>query len=264
MKKKLKSELVSLAHAILQTHDSVSYTKLAAQAQDVANKLGILAYAEQLEIGDMPTIGVRKIEDQIRKIDETLLTHSSQKTIVEEVKVEVEQPPVIAAEAEKEILEDETLEHKNAIDQVMDQIEATDSYVKNDVLEIGNEYAQTLVFEPLQPDEPSTDEAFIEKMSTPVVDKLPEEAIQEKQRRINNTLNGQIKVGLNDRIAFVNQLFAGNNADYNRVLSQVMTKPSYETAQHFISEMIKPDYNHWEGKEAVEERFMQVIFNFFE
>jgi len=32
----------------------------------------------------------------------------------------------------------------------------------------------------------------------------------------------------------------------------------YET-KRFIDEMVKPDYNNWEGKEEYEERFMEII-----
>ena len=54
---------------------------------------------------------------------------------------------------------------------------------------------------------------------------------------------------MNDRIAFVKHLFAGSNEDFNRVFSQTSTYDSFEEAQNFIEDMVKPDYNNWEGKE---------------
>ncbi|WP_019037476.1 hypothetical protein [Psychroflexus tropicus] len=83
-------------------------------------------------------------------------------------------------------------------------------------------------------------------------------AHQEK-RSLNDKLKKGIKIGLNDRIAFTNQLFGGSTDDYNRVLSQLNTMSSYEEALRFIQLQVKPDYGHWEGKEAVEERFMQIV-----
>jgi len=43
------------------------------------------------------------------------------------------------------------------------------------------------------------------------------------------------------------------------VLSQVQTYSSWEEAQQFIAEMIKPEYNNWEGRESFEERFLKCI-----
>lgn len=76
---------------------------------------------------------------------------------------------------------------------------------------------------------------------------------------INDRMSKGITVGLNDRIAFVKNLFNNSNEDYNRVLSQLLTFDTYAEAQDFIDNMVKPDYNNWEGKEDFEQRFMEVI-----
>jgi hypothetical protein len=68
-----------------------------------------------------------------------------------------------------------------------------------------------------------------------------------------------LKVDLNDRLAFVKHLFNNNMEDYNRVLSQLSTIDSEERSISFITNMVKPDYNNWEGKEDYEQRFMNVI-----
>ena len=78
--------------------------------------------------------------------------------------------------------------------------------------------------------------------------------------KINNQGTGKgITVGLNDRIAFVKHLFNNSNEDYNRVLSQLITFDTYEQAQDFIDNMVKPDYNNWEGKDDFAQRFMEVV-----
>lgn len=76
---------------------------------------------------------------------------------------------------------------------------------------------------------------------------------------LGDRLSKGITVGLNDRIAFVKNLFNNSNEDYNRVLSQLITFNSYAEAQDFIAHMVKPDYNNWDGKEEFEQRFMEVI-----
>ena len=78
-------------------------------------------------------------------------------------------------------------------------------------------------------------------------------------KNLNDFLGKGIQIGLNDRLAFIKNLFEGSAEDYQRVLSQVQTYSDWEEAQLFIQEMIKPDYNNWEGKEEFEIRFLKCI-----
>ena len=68
-----------------------------------------------------------------------------------------------------------------------------------------------------------------------------------------------IPIGLNDRIAFVKHLFGNSDEDYNRVMNQLITFDSFEEAQNFIDDMVKPDYGDWQGKEEYEQRFIEII-----
>ncbi|OYQ43317.1 glycoside hydrolase family protein [Flavobacterium aurantiibacter] len=65
--------------------------------------------------------------------------------------------------------------------------------------------------------------------------------------------------GLNDRIGFERNLFGGSAEDMNRVVSQLSTFNSYEEAAEFIDEMVRPDYNNWNGKDEYVERFLDII-----
>ena len=76
---------------------------------------------------------------------------------------------------------------------------------------------------------------------------------------LNEKLSKGITIGLNDRIAFMKNLFNNSSEDYNRVLSQLMTIDNFAEARKFVQEMIKPDYNNWEGKEEYEQRFMEIV-----
>lgn len=80
-----------------------------------------------------------------------------------------------------------------------------------------------------------------------------------KTASLNDTLIKGINIGLNDRIAFVKHLFGGSNEDFNRVISQISTYDSFEEVQQFIVDMVKPDYNNWEGKEEYADRFMNLV-----
>lgn len=80
-----------------------------------------------------------------------------------------------------------------------------------------------------------------------------------KSTSINDQVSKGIAIGLNDRIGFIKHLFGNSPEDYNRVLSQLITYNSLEETQLFIEEMVKPDYNNWEGKEEYSQRFMEII-----
>lgn len=84
-------------------------------------------------------------------------------------------------------------------------------------------------------------------------------AQQKKIKSLNDRLAKDFQVGLNDKLAFVKHLFNNNIEDYTRVLSQLTTIDSEERSLAFINNMVKPEYNNWEGKEEYEARFMALI-----
>lgn len=290
MKKSIKAELVSLAHKILQLKDDTSYVKMTEQSRALYEKLTILAYAEKLEQLGKPTIGLAKIEEQIEetfidnetKIEESVQELVEEKEIVKEVveKKElveekipiVKTPAEIVAENEARfaaarnvdkhrpdgtVFNEEDPLHEpviekikdmvaemppeaSVIDEIIESIDPQDRYQKNNTIEIGGEYAQMPIFEPVAVAE-----------------------VDDKPKNLNDKLKTGLKIGLNDKLAFIKHLFAGSDTDYNRVLSQLSTFGSLEEAKQFVTQMVKPDYQNWEGKEEYEERFMQVIENKF-
>jgi hypothetical protein len=72
-----------------------------------------------------------------------------------------------------------------------------------------------------------------------------------------------IVLGLNDKIAFEKNLFAGNGDDLQRVLSQLNTFTNWDEAKSFVLDFVKPDYNNWENKEEFEVRFLEIVENKF-
>lgn len=69
---------------------------------------------------------------------------------------------------------------------------------------------------------------------------------------------GAFGLGLNDRISLARELFGNQQEDLNRVLSQISTFATFEEAENFLVELVKPDYD-WSGKGEYEERFMDLI-----
>jgi len=87
---------------------------------------------------------------------------------------------------------------------------------------------------------------------------------QENPKSLNDKFSKDLQIDLNDRLAFIKHLFDQNPNDYQRAISQIVTHQSWEDAKKFILEMIKPDYNDWEGKEHYEVRFLKIVENNFE
>ena len=104
-----------------------------------------------------------------------------------------------------------------------------------------------------------TESSFGIQESIPTAPQTTFEKEEHKSITLNDKLVKEITVGLNDRIAFVKHLFGGSNEDYNRVLNQLITFDTFIETKSFIDEMVKPDYNNWEGKEDYEHRFMEII-----
>lgn len=112
----------------------------------------------------------------------------------------------------------------------------------------------------------------IENIPTAVVIETPKEIVAEEEKvlpvkeavepktvSLNEKLAKGINIDLNDRIAFIKHLFGNSSEDYNRVLNQLITFDTFYETRDFVQEMVKPDYNNWEGKQEYEERFMDVI-----
>lgn len=94
------------------------------------------------------------------------------------------------------------------------------------------------------------------------ISNAPQSVLEKEEPKsitLNDKLAKEISIGLNDRIAFVKHLFGGNNEDYNRVVNQLITFDNFPETKTFIDEMVKPDYNNWEGKEEYEHRLMEII-----
>jgi len=130
---------------------------------------------------------------------------------------------------------------------------------------LGSNYTEPVFVKP-EDLEIKTKDTFIEqeviaepKTSNEILEVSGKIENQPKSVSLNDRLSKGITIGLNDRVAFIKYLFANSSEDYNRVLSQLITFDTFQEAQSFIDDMVKPDYNNWEGKEEYEARFMDVI-----
>jgi len=240
MKKKLESELVSIAHRILKLKGKEDVLKMHAEASVLYEKLSVLKFAHENFEKDIPTIGSdtsffgmldeafnNKISDTIEREDkiyinlDTVEDDGIMEPVMEKIKDIVAQMP----------------QETRQIDTIFEQ--AIPKNITQDLDEITADFREMPVFEPV-----TNGQSTLKKS-------------------LNDKLKGGFVIGLNDKLAFIKQLFNGEAQDYERVLSQISTTSNYEEAKDLIQNMIKPDYNNWVGKEIFEERFMQIIENKF-
>jgi hypothetical protein len=119
------------------------------------------------------------------------------------------------------------------------------------------------VIEPLENDVVKTEERKIMSLEEELQDIVSVDVMADlfentKPKSLNDKLVSNIQIGLNDRIAFVKNLFEGDQENYNRVISQLNTFKSERDAKTFINTMVKPDYD-WSEQEELETRFMEII-----
>lgn len=241
MKKKLESELMSIAHRILKLKGRDDVEKMHAEVGALYEKLSVLKFLQNNFEGDIPSIGS----------DSSffgMLDKAFNNTVSDSIEVEDRIYTDIDDTQHEEIMEPAIEKIKDIVAQMPEETQQVDELFESAVPK--NEFRND-VFEDIT--------AGFEE--TPVFEPVTEaNARFEAKKSLNDKLKrGGIAIGLNDKIAFIKHLFDGRNEDYDRVLSQINTSESFEEASNLIQNIVKPDYNQWQGKEAYEERFMEII-----
>jgi hypothetical protein len=211
--------------------------------------------------------------------------------------VEIEKEEIISESIEEETLEEELLEEKSVQEKAPEQVIETQIKKKKTSSNpeiIGTKVTKQISMEDilvhdyqdtffekketeneltLDSPEPITEEEIIEEKGEEisieiesVSESTPEveiEIVSETKEEIPVVNGKAIVLGLNDKIAFEKNLFAGNGDDLNRVLSQLNTFTNWDEAKSFVLDFVKPDYNNWENKEEFEVRFLEIVENKF-
>lgn len=155
----------------------------------------------------------------------------------------------LAAERPNEIEDEKTEEIQAPINEVKPE---TKQISFQDLL--GENYSEPVFVKPTDVTKPAAKKESTEEKAEVIVEK---EEI--KPLSLNDKLSKSINIGLNDRIGFVKYLFNDSTEDYNRVLSQLNTFSTFAEAKDFIEDIIKPDYNNWEGVDDYAERFIEIV-----
>ena len=238
MKKKLESELMSIAHRILKLKGKENVNELHRETGLLYEKLSVLKFAnENLEQG-LPTIGV---DSSFFDMLDVAFNNKISDNIEHDDKIYVNLDDV----EDDGIMEPVMEKIKDIVAQMPHETHQIDAFLEQSLPEV----------EEKQHD---FDEITADFKNMPVFDPVPSKSTEQK-KSLNDKLKLGLHIGLNDKIAFIKHLFDGRREDYERVLSQVNTSSSFDEARDLIQNIVKPDYNSWKGKEDFEQRFMVII-----
>ncbi|MDP2089737.1 MAG: hypothetical protein Q8J84_10090 [Flavobacteriaceae bacterium] len=226
MRKKIETELKSLATEILQLPDFTDVGALHQKSLELYEKLTLLKFVdnyfetrfEDVEISFIPS----KMEEELKEKD-------TNQDILEDEFDELDEDK-----------REENIDFDNSDDELLEE---TDNFLNYPSRQL------------------SLEEELENSISADVAADLFEKSVKvaPKSVSLNDKLqNSAIQVGLNDRIAFVKYLFNGSQEDYNRVLSQLNSFDTEDEAKDFLLEIVKPDYN-WNDKLEYEQRFLFLI-----
>ncbi len=204
------------------------------------------------------------ISDEEEAIEENEIEFNEEEAVIEEETEEEEEVEVPSFKAAFELTEAPEIEETKRPEPLQISFEdllgldySEPEFVKVD--DVPAEVTKEIVFEAAEPIENKEEKTeIIEETS---IEKAVETAEKPSAKTVtlNDKFSKGIEIDLNDRIAFVKHLFGNSNEDYIRVMNQIITFDNYYETKSFIDDMVKPDYNNWEGKEEYEERFMEII-----
>ncbi|QMU64685.1 MAG: hypothetical protein GKR88_10565 [Flavobacteriaceae bacterium] len=244
MHKKLAADLTSLAHSILQMKNKEDVVALKEKAYAVYEKLAVLAYVEEyINSTPNPTYTKEAIIEKIAAADiekEMEETGTSTEPEMENIKA---QGKTLEQQNSEEHLDKPDIKVQNEDEKSTDDLFTEEKSKKNDEKK------------PSENKKSSLEDELEDTIPVDVVADLFENVAK---KSLNDALQGDIQIGLNDRIAFVKNLFDGSQEDFNRIVSQLNIIKTEKEAKRFINKVVKPDYD-WTDKEEFEERFISIV-----
>ncbi|RDY59729.1 hypothetical protein [Flagellimonas nanhaiensis] len=223
MIRKLREELIKLSTDIITSREDKELTELYDKAKEIYEKLAVLKFIDE-KLSDVEVdVSKNVIASRFEKMANAVLSGN---IAVPENNPHEEDIMTPGMDTIKDMVSE--MPSEMAIEHVFTEFVAKPDYMKNDKENI-----------------------------SPSEEKIKSE--QATSKSLNDTLVKELQIGLNDKLAFVKHLFNNNMDDYMRVISQLNTIDTEERSIAFIHNMVKPEYNNWEGKEQYEQRFTTLI-----
>jgi len=248
MHKKLESDLISLAHSILQMKSKDNVFLLKEKSKEIYEKLSVLAFVEEY-VNSGPNLNHTK-EEVFSQVENAFQLEASKEQNLENLDT-------------SESVTHEEEESKESIEKIIEEVKAEE--IKEEIIEQPFDELEELM---LSEEKPVNDFVKVEENKTSSLEEELQDTISVDQlatlfdtpatKSLNDRLAMNIQIGLNDRIAFVKSLFDGSQEDFNRVVSQLNTYATEKEAKKFIHKMVKPDYD-WSQQEELEARFIEIV-----
>ncbi|WP_297803350.1 hypothetical protein [uncultured Polaribacter sp.] len=248
MHKKLESDLISLAHSILQMKSKDNVFLLKEKSKEIYEKLSVLAFVEEY-VNSGPNLNHTK-EEVFSQVENAFQLEASKEQNLENLDT-------------SESVTHEEEESKESIEKIIEEVKAEE--IKEEIIEQPFDELEELM---LSEEKPVNDFVKVEENKTSSLEEELQDTISVDQlatlfdtpatKSLNDRLAVNIQIGLNDRIAFVKSLFDGSQEDFNRVVSQLNTYATEKEAKKFIHKMVKPDYD-WSQQEELEARFIEIV-----
>lgn len=292
MKKRLESELISIAHRILKLKNKSEVDQLYKESQKLYETLSVLKFYQdnfesvksdvdevvleekleqslELEIAPVLAVEVKKNSSDNEQAKQTeseedpsdselgeqSVVLEAPEEVLEEQSIDEEEPIADEESAFNPIFELETEEEEQEQKDIPAEV-AFESQPEEKLEDHIGKYTEPVFVKTNEVSLFTSDSSETEEAKQTVAEELKEEP---KTAAFNETTTKSIAIGLNDRIGFVQHLFNDSNEDFNRVISQLNTFDTFEEAKNFINEMVLPDYNYWVGEEDYIERFMEIV-----
>lgn len=280
MKKQLEKELQELAQNIISTKDNLDLLALKKEVEKLLEKVSILNFVEKYynSVGsseDRLQYTMKKVADFIEENQEDDIFNLPVET-TQVQKIVFSQKEKTSSETEKLACNKEESSIKTSYTPVESQknsaykayqdiVQKTQTHQEISKQPAYNEHsaqAEPKVIETVKTQQGQSLEDFISQTQHPVFEK--KEEAESKATSLNDRLGKTAQIGLNDRLAFIRQLFFGSESEYNSVVQHINDLQSVEEIALYIEQEIKPIYNHWRGKEDYEERFLGLMLKRFE
>lgn len=297
LKLKNKSDLVQLHQETQKLYEKLSVLRFVEENfADAKPTIGLSEIEEKIEIAFQAEAEVMvnaeeesieaneedttaAVEEEVVEEIAEVVSEEEATQIVEEDETEKETEATSEDEIEEEVFQEETSfkpafelsfdaqdskEEEEIVEEIKEETKPTSSQITFDDL-LGPDYVDPVFVKPedLVHNEKAQDPNQVIPIGRSYNDDAPVISMKNdfgsNTISLNDRMAKGIIIGLNDRIAFMNHLFANSSEDYNRVLSQLMTFDTYGEAEDFIESMVKPDYNNWEGKDEYAQRFMEIV-----
>jgi hypothetical protein len=242
MKKKLESELISIANRILKLKGMDDVLKMHAEVQALYEKLSVLKFAQENFEDEIPSLGN---DSSFFGMLDNAFNNTLSDTIEVEDKIYIKLDDV----------EDDTI-MEPGMKTIRDMVEHMPVDFEDDADAIENLTLEKRIYET------DFEELTAGYKNMPVFDPVTknQNGLANQKKSLNDKLKAStLNIGLNDKLAFIKHLFDDSIEDYERVLSQINTSSNFIEASKLIQSIVKPDYNNWIGKEVYEERFMEII-----